>query len=93
MEIMTFFQWLEATPGSVFIRESLLFYPLVETTHVLALGLFLGMIAMLDLRLVGVGLRGVPVSEVPPPDGEARLGPVPRPPVGQSGRAVRVPPV
>ena len=64
MEIMTFFQWLEATPGSVFIRESLLFYPLVETTHVLALGLFLGMIAMLDLRLLGVGLRGIAVSEV-----------------------------
>ena len=61
---MTFFQWLESTPGSVFIRESLLFYPLVETTHVLALGLFLGLIAMLDLRLVGVALRGVPVSEV-----------------------------
>ena len=64
MDLLPFFQWLENTPGSVYIRESLLFYPLVETTHVLALCLFLGMIAMLDLRLVGVGLRGVPVSEV-----------------------------
>ena len=64
MDLLPFFQWLENTPGSVYIRESLLFYPLVETTHVLALCLFLGMIAMLDLRLVGVSLRGVPVSEV-----------------------------
>ena len=39
-------------------------YPIIETTHVLALCLFLGLIALLDLRLVGVGLRGVPVSEV-----------------------------
>ena len=64
MEILPFLQWLEGTPGSVFIRESLLLYPLVETAHVLTLCLFLGMIGMLDLRLVGVGLRGVPVSEV-----------------------------
>jgi hypothetical protein len=48
----------------VAIRESLLLYPLIETTHVLMLCLFLGMIALLDLRLLGVGLRGVPVSQV-----------------------------
>jgi hypothetical protein len=64
MEILPLLQWLEGTPGSVYIRESLLLYPLVETAHVLTLCLFLGMIGMLDLRLVGVGLRGVPVSEV-----------------------------
>jgi hypothetical protein len=60
----TFLQWLENTPGSVYIRESLLFYPLVETAHVLSLCLFLGLIALLDLRLVGIGLRTVPVSQV-----------------------------
>ena len=64
MDILPFFQWLEGTAGSVMIRESLLLYPLIETTHVLMLCLFLGMIALLDLRLLGVGLRGVPVSEV-----------------------------
>ncbi len=64
MDFAAFFQWLEATPGSVFIRESLIVYPLIETTHVLTLCLFLGFIALLDLRLLGVGLRGVPVSQV-----------------------------
>lgn len=64
MDFHPFFQWLEGTAGSVGIRESTLLYPMIETTHVLTLFLFLGMIAMLDLRLVGVGLRGVPVSEV-----------------------------
>ena len=64
MDFLPFFQWLEGTAGSVAIRESTLLYPTIETTHVLTLFLFLGMIAMLDLRLVGIGLRGVPVSEV-----------------------------
>ena len=64
MNLLPFFQWLEGTAGSLYIRESIMAYPIIETTHVLALCLFLGLIALLDLRLVGVGLRGVPVSEV-----------------------------
>jgi hypothetical protein len=64
MDLLPFFQWLEGTAGSLAIRESTLLYPFIETTHVLALCLFLGMIALLDLRLIGVGLRGVAVSEV-----------------------------
>jgi hypothetical protein len=39
-------------------------YPLVESTHVLTLCLFVGMAAMLDLRLVGVSFRRIPVSEL-----------------------------
>jgi hypothetical protein len=64
LELLPLFEWLEGTAGSLAIRESILLYPIVETTHVLTLCLFLGMIAMLDLRLLGVGLRGVAVSEV-----------------------------
>ena len=64
MDLSSFFRWLEATSGSVYIRESIIVYPLIETTHVLTLTLFLGLIALLDLRLLGVGLRGVPVSQV-----------------------------
>ena len=64
MDLSAFFQWLEATSGSILIRESIIVYPIIETTHVLTLGLFLGLIALLDLRLLGVGLKGVPVSQV-----------------------------
>ena len=64
MSLLEFFEWLGNTPWSVALLESLLVYPIVETTHVLSLSLFLGMIAMLDLRLVGLTLRDVPVSEV-----------------------------
>ena len=64
LDFHTFLQWLEGTSGSVFIRESTIVYPIIETTHVLALCLFLGLIALWDLRLAGVGLRGVPVSQI-----------------------------
>ena len=64
MSLPAFLQWLEGTWASVGIRESILLYPFVETSHVLTLCLFLGMTATWDLRLVGATLRKVPVSEV-----------------------------
>ncbi len=64
MSLPAFLEWLEGTGASVAIRESILLYPIVETTHVLTLCLFLGMTATWDLRLVGVAMRRVPVSEV-----------------------------
>jgi hypothetical protein len=39
-------------------------YPLIESVHVLTLCLFVGMSVLLDLRLLGITLRQVPVSEV-----------------------------
>ena len=39
-------------------------YPLVESTHVLSLTLFVGLTTMMDLRLLGLTLRHVPVSQV-----------------------------
>ena len=39
-------------------------FPLIETAHVLGLSLSVGTIALLDLRLLGLGLRREPVSQV-----------------------------
>ncbi len=64
MSLPALFEWLNGTWASVSIRESILFYPLVETTHVLTLCLFVGMTATWDLRLVGIAFRRVPVSDV-----------------------------
>ncbi len=64
MNFSAFVQWLDATPGSVALRESMLGYPMIETMHVLTLCLFLGMIALVDLRLLGLGFQSIPVSEV-----------------------------
>src|SRR5258706_5483273 len=64
MTPLGFCQWLEKTPGSIALHESLWVYPLVESVHVLTLCLFLGTVVMLDLRLLGLAMRRVPVSEV-----------------------------
>src|SRR5437762_11967114 len=59
-----FCRWLASTSGSIALHESLYMYPLVESVHVLTLCLFVGMSVLLDLRLLGLTLRKVPVSEV-----------------------------
>ena len=57
-------EWLELQRASTALRESLYMYPLLESVHVWALTLFVGLVAILDLRLLGVALRRVPVSDV-----------------------------
>jgi hypothetical protein len=64
MSLLGFCQWLAETRWSIALHESLWGYPLVEATHVWTLALFVGFAVLLDLRLVGLALRGVPLSEV-----------------------------
>ena len=63
MSLLHFCEWLANTPGSIALHESLWGYPVLESVHVLALCLFVGMAAALDLRLLGAALRRTPVSE------------------------------
>lgn len=58
-----FFEWMSATPWSVALRESFYVWPIIEAAHVISLLLFVGTIIMVDLRLLGLGFRGVAVSE------------------------------
>jgi hypothetical protein len=61
---MSFFEWLQETDISTAIRESRLVFPLLEGSHVMALALSVGIIVVLDVRLVGWGLRSTPVSRI-----------------------------
>jgi len=61
--IRSLLEWLGNTPWSVRLLESLYAWSLVESTHVLTLGLFVGTAVMMDLRLVGLTFGSVPVSE------------------------------
>ena len=70
MSLLDFCRWLEKTEWSIALHESLWVYPIVESVHVLTLCLFLGIAILLDLRLLGLGLRQAPVSQV-----IGRLGP------------------
>jgi len=64
VSLLAFCEWLAATSGSTALRESLFMYPLVESTHVLFLLLFVGLTVIWDLRLLGVVLTQVPVTEM-----------------------------
>ena len=64
MSLLAFCEWLAATENSTALRESLFMYPLVESSHVMFLLLFVGLTVMLDLRLLGIGLRNMPVSDL-----------------------------
>src|SRR5579862_7452578 len=64
MDIAAFLQWLEATSLANRIRESLLLFPLLESTHVIGLALVLGTIAVVDLRLLGFASQNRPFKLV-----------------------------
>jgi hypothetical protein len=62
--LTNFCEWLANTPGSIALHESIWMYPIVESVHVLALCLFLGLAVVLDLRLLGVTFQRTRVSEI-----------------------------
>jgi hypothetical protein len=64
MSFSGFCEWLANTPGSIALHESIWMYPIVESVHVLALCLFLGLAFVLDLRLLGLTFRRTRVSEI-----------------------------
>ena len=57
-------QWMQNSDIGTGIRESVWTFPLVETTHVLALALSVGVLIWFDLRLLGWGMKHTPVSQV-----------------------------
>lgn len=64
MSLLWLAERLASTRWSIALHESQYAYPLIESTHVLTLMLFAGTVALLDLRLLGLALRSVPVSQV-----------------------------
>jgi hypothetical protein len=64
MSLLGFAKWLADPPWSIALHESLYGYPIVESIHVWALCLFVGMAIVLDLRLTGLSFTKIPVSEV-----------------------------
>jgi hypothetical protein len=55
--LLPFFQWCEASFIGQTIRESLWLFPVIEAVHLLALAALGGAALIVDLRLLGWGLR------------------------------------
>jgi hypothetical protein len=64
MDLLPFFQWCYATPVGEGIRNSTWLFPVIEAVHLLGLGVTAGAVLVVDLRLLGLGLRKQPVAQL-----------------------------
>jgi hypothetical protein len=60
MNLLPFFEWCEASRLGDTIRQSLWLFPVIEALHLVALCVLGGSLLILDLRLLGAGLRRQP---------------------------------
>ena len=64
MTVIEFSDWLSATPASQFIQVTTWIIPAVQTVHILALALLFASALMVDLRVLGTGLRSESLQSV-----------------------------
>src|SRR5258705_5686618 len=64
MSLHNLMQWMAATEWRVGLHESRYAYSIIESIHVWTLCVFVGFAVLLDLRLLGVTLKRVPVSQI-----------------------------
>lgn len=64
MDIAEFCASLEASSLATRIRESLLLFPMIESTHVIGLTMVFGTIAIIDLRLLGIASVRRPFTRI-----------------------------
>lgn len=62
MSLLPFFEWCESTELMVAMRGSLWLFPVIESLHLVGLALIGGALLVVDLRLLGFGLRRQPVA-------------------------------
>jgi hypothetical protein len=62
--LQPYFQWMNDLAVSKAIGESIWIYPLVQAIHLLFLALFAGSLLIVDLRLMGWGMREQPIAKV-----------------------------
>lgn len=64
MEWLPFFQWIAGTPLSEAISTSTWAFAVIESMHLLALSVIGGAVLIVDLRLLGFGIRSQSVADV-----------------------------
>src|SRR5690606_887362 len=62
---MSWLDWLAGLPPAVLLQDSGTAYLLVNAAHIVFLGVLVGSLSILDLRLLGIG-RGLPLAAVGP---------------------------
>jgi hypothetical protein len=64
MSLLPFFQWCYQSAIGEGIRESIWLFPVIEAFHLVGLGVVIGAVLMVDLRLLGAGLVKQPVGQL-----------------------------
>jgi hypothetical protein len=64
MPLRSLFEYMDALPSSIALRESQYAWAWVLLVHTMSMCLFAGTVAMMDLRLLGIGSMGTPFSQV-----------------------------
>ena len=62
--LLPFFEWCDATALGAAVRNSLWLFPAIEAVHLLGLCLLGGSLLVVDLRLLGVGLKRQTIAEL-----------------------------
>lgn len=62
--MFAFCQWLENSSFATAIHQSLWLFPMLETAHLFGIVSLVGATSALDLRLIGLTMKGEPVSRI-----------------------------
>ena len=62
--LLPFFTWMEGSAFSKIIHDSVWIYAMDQVAHLVALAVFAGAILIVDLRLLGTGLKDRPIAQV-----------------------------
>jgi len=62
--MFSFCQWLENSSWATAIHQSLWLFPMLETAHLFGIISLVGATSALDLRLIGLTMKGEPVSKI-----------------------------
>jgi hypothetical protein len=64
MSLASFFEWLTTSPWANLMNGPEWAFPVVESLHFMGFALSIGTIAIVDLRLLGLGMRRQTASEL-----------------------------
>ena len=62
--MLPFFEWMGGTRLSAFFLESIWPTPIVQNIHLVAIAVFAGSVLVVDLRMLGRGLRETPLADL-----------------------------
>src|SRR5579863_8924022 len=64
MFLLTICQWIDSTRLNAALRQSNWAFPTLDTIHTLGIVLVAGTIMLVDFRLLGLGLRSLPITQL-----------------------------